>query len=518
MENNNFAVARRSALQIIDHVAQIDPHLLGDSSIKLVAELDFQKSLPTSSDGDAPDFLTSTTEESSTLTTLLDAVSIHNQSPLRLFCELAQKSCSHRSSNTPATTAVAAVAADEENADDMANRKATLPGSLAFGKTIKTLLVCMCDPDMPGAYWTMAGPAADADEVDLMASSSLFTILKDTKRIPTVHEALLVENAWIFRPSEGAKLNRDPIFWHSTALLLAPFLPNTSSTSTNNVTSDTGDASWPANGLARQFRLMLEVAMQHKFEQLILPLGRWARANGNALEITLRLTQALETIKKTSTKLKILISCPPEQSHWQHSVQSTINSAKTRITEQKINANTTENDNINNNNNNNTAPSTGPVGRENSGGAFGLRHDDPSRVAGLGQNNVFDGSRQMATSHRPFTPTATNSVFTPLAFESAAAASTAAIAAATSNSAQQQQPQILRHNNSNGQGNVFHNAGEGPVLRNGRGRGSLQRRDGFRRSHHRRDQHQRSSWSDRLWNAPQKIWARVTGNDQTKKH
>lgn len=185
-----------------------------------------------------------------------------------------------------------------------------------------TLLVCMCDGDMPGAFWTLAGPAADLDEVDLMASSSLYPVLHPRVAFPMpldIQRAILIPEAFLFRPSEGSKICAEPANWPVCGVYLAPFLPNRYCNSPN---------------LSSQFRLMVETALQHRYKRIIIPFGRWARTNGNALEVALRLTQALERMPYDEN-LSIVIASPPEQAHWQHSINSVIASAKTRRNEQQ---------------------------------------------------------------------------------------------------------------------------------------------------------------------------------------
>jgi hypothetical protein len=473
---NNFAVPRRSALQIIEHVSNISSQLLltapngADASrIKLISESDLITSLTIENKSNVtnveltPDFLTPTpptqpqTSDSApersgetTEATLLDSVTIYNRSPLRLLSEISAVRNNH-------------VATSE-----------------AMG--LKTLLVCWCDPDMPGAYWTMAGPAADADEVDLMASSSLFVVLKNLKQVPNIHQTLLMHDIWVFRVSEGAKLATQRSEWIQTSILLVPFLPNSISSSNNNnnnnnSSNDNNRSDWPVNSLARQFRLMMEVATRYQFDQMILPMGRWARANGNALEVTLRLTQALETMKKsTSTKLKIMVSCPPEQAHWQHSVNSTINSAKTRIVEQKQSSNT-------------------PTGTPTT---------IPTTTVQTNRDRIWSRPHHHPPHHHPspFSPVANNSIFAPpnQSLTNSLQPITSSLQPMTNSS----QP-ITSSSYQSTVTNTIH-------------RPLTNHREGFRRPYQRRERDRRgssssSSW-DRIWNAPQKIWDRLSG----KKH
>ena len=107
------------------------------------------------------------------------------------------------------------------------------------------------------------------------------------------------------------------------------------------------------NPLTKQFKQILDIGNTNNYSNIILPFGRWARTNGNAQEITMRLVQAIEL--QPSNNINIIIASPPELNHWEPSISSVIASAKLRSSEQSKH-NTKTNNNTNNPNNSNGNP------------------------------------------------------------------------------------------------------------------------------------------------------------------
>jgi len=120
----------------------------------------------------------------------------------------------------------------------------------------------------------------------------------------------------------------DPDRWVKCGILMVPFLPNQYASIPSSV----------VHPLRQQFSLIIDTAIQQRYEKVIVPMGRWARTNNNPLDVALRLTQALEKIPTPNFpdfKFNVIVSSPPEQAHWQHNINSVIASAKARRNEQR---------------------------------------------------------------------------------------------------------------------------------------------------------------------------------------
>ena len=184
------------------------------------------------------------------------------------------------------------------------------------------LLLCFCTPELPGAYWTQAGPEADHDEVDLLTSSSIVSALHPLRigaHLPLAADtAILVRNVDIYRFGEGAKLAPAQADWARCSVLMVPFLSG----------RDIGD----------QPTFILEAANAHGFRSIVVPVGRWARNEGNALDVAHRLVRSLETIAKqpppSCPVRRVTIACPAVYGAWAVGVRSVLASAKARRDEE----------------------------------------------------------------------------------------------------------------------------------------------------------------------------------------
>lgn len=182
----------------------------------------------------------------------------------------------------------------------------------------RTLLVCLCDPRLPGMFWSVAGSAGDSDEVDLMCSSDLVNHLLNQTDALRQDQALLASGVQLFRPSEGSRLVSERSKVKTCDVLFVPFDPNCSPTA-----------------LRDKFRMMIERAPETKYDSILIPMGRWARNEANALDIALRLSKVLEQFPESPSR-RIHICCAPEHSHWQHSVKSVLASTKARFVEEQV--------------------------------------------------------------------------------------------------------------------------------------------------------------------------------------
>jgi hypothetical protein len=257
------------------------------------------------------------------------------------------------------------------------------PLAAAFGggaaPASRRLLVCLCDPDAPGGRWMDAGPAVDGDEVDLMASSNLWTKISPAQlraaNLPmplSLRNALLVRDVALYRQSEGARLGGRLGASATCDVLLVPFLPfqyapiSAAALPSSGPTPAAGAPFPGPQRLCEQFRLILGVAELYRYQELVLPLGRWARSTANVMDVALRLAQACETAPllgpTASTEdaplagpmmpegaasaqaagawgtrahgLAVTVATPPEMPHWHHGVKSVLASARARRSEQ----------------------------------------------------------------------------------------------------------------------------------------------------------------------------------------
>jgi hypothetical protein len=285
-------VPRRSALQIIEHLLNVRP-----------------------------------TFSQSSASTSVTATSTNDTAPVLVRRRDLPARRVSANVNIAAVTAVAAAVA----VVNMPQVKIAAEPPLALVKTAKSneksdvepLLICLCTPELPGAYWTQAGPMADHDEVDLMTSTSIVDPLHPLRigmHLPLAADmAVLVRHVDVYRCSESARMSAVPSEWVRCSVLMVPFLPE-------------------GRELAEQMSFILESANAFGFERVILPVGRWARNNSNPMDVAHRFTRALETIVNQpppAFPLKhITISCPPSHSNWALGIQSVIASAKTRRDEE----------------------------------------------------------------------------------------------------------------------------------------------------------------------------------------
>jgi len=189
-----------------------------------------------------------------------------------------------------------------------------------YQKTKKeVVLICFCDPEMPGGFWFQAGPHTDDDEVDLLASTDVYKQLQshvlETMLPLKADSCLLVKNVSVFRPGEGAKLRKEN--WSKVHVFFFPYLSKLKD-----------------KPLTEQFKFILKCLSHQQLQQsdVVFPLNRWARNNFAAAEVGTRLTQALETSNLSGS---LYITCPPNMKLWHQSLVSVMGSFQVRQAEQK---------------------------------------------------------------------------------------------------------------------------------------------------------------------------------------
>jgi hypothetical protein len=348
---------RRSALQAIEMCMRLRLDMgtgdhRQDPSWTCVEAIDLRSYLPPPGQAEG---------KGTTSPSLADAAQVFSANPLRLAA------ITKPAAGAPVAPSV--VASEEQKC--------------AAGGGGRALVVCMSESAAPGGTWFAAGPSADPDEVDMMAGSTLHLALAPDKlsakgiQLPLdEHRALLVPDVRVFRPSEGCRPNPDPSTWERCAVIVLPFLPtlyarstretqspaignqhraphvgqpataNRSArlgrprpgqgpppaTSMGTATSSGGGTAAGRHVLARQIAGAARLAEQRGYARLIVPLGRFARANMNALDIALRFAQGLELVPRFAG-LGVEFAAPPDHPHWEHNAKSVLASARARRTE-----------------------------------------------------------------------------------------------------------------------------------------------------------------------------------------
>jgi hypothetical protein len=319
---------RRSAMQLLEHVMRL--RLAGPARDAALAAAALKTPVLVEQEPEPP--------APARNHSMLDRAAVHNKAPLQLALRPPPPAPpAAPSAALQAAPSLVETAAGQAGGGGGGGGGAGGGGGVAGG----TLLACMCDGDAPGAHWTQAGPAADADEVDLMTSSTLPLSLHPSSLAKVAglslplspRYALLVPDVTVFRGSEGQRI-AGAGDWRRVGVLLLPFAPRHYAQGSTAAAGDTQSTAVEAvaHPLARQFSLALSAAARHGYARLVLPMGRWARTSANAQEVALRLAQALERFP-ANDGLSVVVATPPEHSHWQHSVNSVLASAKTRRAE-----------------------------------------------------------------------------------------------------------------------------------------------------------------------------------------